>query len=69
MTRPRPTQGPVGPSAYPLRDPERSKPSWFSLGGYFERKGKGKKGKRSSSLSQQKVSKGNRGIRNEQTIT
>lgn len=69
MARPRPTQGPIGPSAYPLRDSERSKPSWFSLGGYFERKGKGKKGKRSSSLSQQKVSKGNRGIRNEQTIT
>lgn len=65
MARPRPLGGPsAGPSAYKLDDPRRNKPSWFSLGGYFERKGKGDRGKRTSSLAQQKADKGNRGSRN-----
>lgn len=45
MARPRPLGGPsAGPSAYKLNDPRSDKPSWFSLGGYFEKKGRGKRG-------------------------
>lgn len=63
MARPRPLGGPsAGPSAYKLNDPRSDKPSWFSLGGYFEKKGRGKRGVRSSSLAQQKTDKSNRGI-------
>lgn len=70
MARPRPNDSPsVGILAYPKDDPRRNKPSWFSLGGYFERKGKGDRGKRTSSLAQQKVDKGNRGSRNGKSVT
>lgn len=56
---------PVGPAAYTRDDSGRDKPSWFSLGGYFQKKGRGNKGSRSSSSAQQKASKGNRGKQNE----
>lgn len=55
----------IGPGAYTRDDLARDKPSWFSLGGYFSKKGKGKRGSRSSSTSQQKGSKGDRGKRGE----
>lgn len=69
MARPKLTGPGAGPFAHTKDDPRRAKPSWFSLGGYFDRKGRGEKGTRTSSFSQQKVDKGNRGKRNGKTIS
>lgn len=70
MAKPRPLGSPsAGAFAYKRDDPKRVKPSWFELGGYFDRKGEGDRGTRSSSIARQKSNKGNRGNRNGKTVS
>ena len=61
--------GSAGPFAYSKEDERRNKPSWLSLGGYFETKGRGKRKALGSSQSQQKGIKENRGTRNNGNAT
>lgn len=70
MARPKSVGSPsTGALAYKRDDSRRDKPAWFSLGGYFEKKGKGDRGKRTSSSSQQKANKGNRGSKDGKAIS
>lgn len=64
MARPKANIAKSGAFAHKFNDPERNKPSWFSLGGYFEKKGRGVRSRKESSMSQQNIKNGNRGKRN-----
>lgn len=68
MAKPKPLGSPsAGAFAYKRDDPKRVKPSWFELGGYFDRKGKGDRGIRSSSIAQQGSNKGDRESKSRKT--